>query len=73
MNFHDNGKKENRKIVFIRFSTLRIFHESGIKIEGGKEVCISLVGPEPKVYNLLKNIWLIWNNYWRDKYKKNHT
>ena len=33
MNFHDNSK--NKNLFFIRFSTLRIFHESGIKTEGG--------------------------------------
>ena len=46
MNFHDNGKKENRKIVFIRFSTLRIFHESGIKIEGGGHSSLNIFKTE---------------------------
>ena len=39
MNFQDNSRNKNRKIVFfIRFSTLRNFHESRIKIEG-RGVC----------------------------------
>ena len=45
-------KKKNWKgCIFIRFSTLRIFHESGIKTKGGR-VCLSLVGTEPAKFLL---------------------
>ena len=52
MNFHDNSRNRNRiswKLFFIRFSTLRIFHESGIKTKGGG-VCIYFVETEPKYF-----------------------
>ena len=45
MNFHDNSKNKNPKYrFFIRFSTLRIFHENGSKTERGEGVHISLFG-----------------------------
>ena len=39
--FHDYLKNKNQRIFFIVFSTLRIFHESGIKTEVGGLLVVS--------------------------------
>ena len=45
-----SGLFQTKDSIFIRFSTLHIFHESRIKTEGG-DVCMSLVRTESKKRN----------------------
>ena len=49
--FHNNSNNKNRRIFLsiflILFSQLRIFHESGIKTEGGGGICLSFLDTGP--------------------------
>ena len=56
--FHDNLKNKNRRIFLsiflILFSQLRIFHESGIKTEGGRGSARRSLGQGLQIWTLLK-------------------